>query len=69
MLHELFELENKSENDQPLIVLDWCMALVKECHSKLEQPAISIAILMLFWCSRKHAEIQLNLQERVFRSP
>lgn len=37
MPHELAELENKSENDQPLIVLDWCMALVKECRSKLEQ--------------------------------
>lgn len=39
MPHELAELENKSENDQPLIVLDWCIALVKECRSKLEQTA------------------------------
>ncbi len=26
MPHELAELENKSENDQPLIVLDWSLA-------------------------------------------
>ena len=37
MPHELFELEKNPENDHPLIVLDWCITLLKQSRSKLEQ--------------------------------
>ncbi len=38
MPHEKVELETHYEGYRPLVVLDWCIALLKECRSKLELP-------------------------------
>ncbi len=37
--NEQIELEKTlNENDHPLIVLDWCISLLKQCRSNMEQP-------------------------------
>lgn len=37
--NERIELEKTlNENDHPLIVLDWCISLLKQCRSNMEQP-------------------------------
>lgn len=37
--NEQIELEKTlNENDHPLIVLDWCITLLKQCRSNMEQP-------------------------------
>ena len=36
MPHEKAELETHSEDYHPLVALDWCIALLKECRGSLE---------------------------------